>query len=126
MIMNDDYFNLCLEKVKSINYINDYIDLENMKLLNHEFCSLFIIDEENYNNSLMNSMDIAFIQSIINLKEIELNYENRIKLLELSTTKRVTSKLNRLLVEKCLTYYNKNNENKLDIDNINKVLDSIK
>lgn len=125
MIMNDDYFNLYLEKVRNINYLNEHLNDDHIVLTNEEFCSLFIIDKYNYNKPIMDEIDIVFIESMLELNNIELDRNNINKILDKISTKRINSELNRILVLKCYNYYNKTNYNKISIDNINKVLDSI-
>lgn len=128
MIMNDDYYELCLEKIRNINYLNDELNKNKITIPNDIFCSLFIISKENYNLEEIDSLEIDFIKMSIELDEIELDRENLIKLLDLVTTKRIPKELNIELVIKCLDSFNikVDEEDKLDINNINKVLESIK
>ena len=128
MIMNDDYYELCLEKIRNINYLNDELKKDNIIIPNDVFCSLFIISKDNYNLQEANPLEIAFIEMSIELDEIELDRDNLIKLLDLATTSRITKELNKELVTKCFESFNKqvDEEDKLDINNINKVLESIK
>ena len=128
MIMNDDYYELCLEKIRNINYLNDELKKDNIIIPNDVFCSLFIISKDNYNLQEANPLEIAFIEMSIELDEIELDKDNLIKLLDLATTSRVPKELNKELVTKCFESFNKqvDEEDKLDINNINKVLESIK
>ena len=128
MIMNDDYYELCLEKIRNINYLNDELKKDNIIIPNDVFCSLFIISKDNYNLQEANPLEIAFIEMSIELDEIELDKDNLIKLLDLATTSRVPKELNKELVTKCFESFNKqvDEEDKLNINNINKVLESIK
>ena len=128
MIMNDDYYELCLEKIRNINYLNDELKKDNIIIPNDVFCSLFIISKDNYNLQEANPLEIAFIEMSIELDEIELDRDNLIKLLDLATTSRITKELNKELVTKCFESFNKqvDEEDKLDINNINKILESIK
>ena len=128
MIMNDDYYELCLEKIRNINYLNDELKKDNIIIPNDVFCSLFIISKDNYNLQEANPLEIAFIEMSIELDEIELDKDNLIKLLDLATTSKVTKELNKELVMKCFDSFNKkvDEEDKLNINNINKVLESIK
>lgn len=125
MIINDDYFNLCLEKIKSINYLNEHINDDSITLSNIEFACLFIIDKDNYNKSIVKGIDNAFIESMLKLESIELDSDNIKKLLDLVITYRISSELNKKIVYKVLDFYNKYSDNKLNINNINTVLDSI-
>ena len=128
MIMNDDYYELCLEKIRNINCLNDELKKDNIIIPNDVFCSLFIISKDNYNLQEANPLEIAFIEMSIELDEIELDRDNLIKLLDLATTSKVTKELNKELVMKCFDSFNKkvDEEDKLNINNINKVLESIK
>ena len=128
MIMNDDYYELCLEKIRNINYLNEELNKDNITIPNDIFCSLFIISKENYNLKEADLIDIDFIKMSIELDEIDLDRENLIKLLDLATTSKVTKELNKELVLKCFDSFNKKveEEYKLDIKNINNVLESIK
>ena len=128
MIMNDDYYELCLEKIRNINYLNDKLNKDNIIIPNDIFCSLFIISKENYNLKVMDSLEIDFIKMSIELDEIELDRDNLIKILDLATTSKVSKELNKELIMKCFDSFNKKveDEDKLDINNINRVLESIK
>ena len=127
MIMNDDYYELCLEKIRNINDLNDELNKDNIIIPNDVFCSLFIISKDNYNLQEADPLEIAFIEMSIELDEIEFDRDNLIKLLDLVTTSKVTKELNKELVMRCFDSYNKkvDEENKLDINNINRVLESI-
>ncbi len=125
MELNNDYYKLYLERIKSINYLYENINERSITLTNEEYLSLFIIGEDNYNNKRMNNVDISFIESLFELDEIEIIHTNIKKILDLTTNYRVSDELNKKIVFKCLDYYNKNNNNALNIININKVLDNI-
>lgn len=125
MELNNDYYKLYLERIKSINYLYENINERSITLTNEEYLSLFIIGEDNYNNKIMNNVDISFIESLFELDEIEIIHTNIKKILDLTTNYRVSDELNKKIVFKCLDYYNKNNNNALNIININKVLDNI-
>ena len=125
MQMNDDYFSLYLERVKSINYLNDNKDERIITLPIEEYLSIFIIGEDNYNNQIMNNADMVFIESLFELEEIEIIQPNIKNILDIATTHKVSKELNKKIVYRCLDYYNKNNKNILNIENINVVLDSM-
>lgn len=125
MQMNDDYFKLYLERVKSINYLYDNKDENIITLPIEEYLSIFIIGEDNYNNQIMNDANMAFIESLFELEEIEIIQSNIKNILDIATTHKVSKELNKKIVYRCLDYYNKNNKNILNIENINVVLDSM-
>lgn len=125
MIMNDDYFNLCLEKIKSINYLNEHINDDSITLSNIEFSFLLIIDKDNCNKKIINGINKAFVESMLKMDSIELDKNNINKLLDLVTNYRVSNELNKKIVHKVLDFYNKNSDNELSTNNINTVLDSI-
>ena len=62
---------------------------------------------------------------MLKLESIELDSDNIKKLLDLVITYRISSELNKKIVYKVLDFYNKYSDNKLNINNINTVLDSI-
>lgn len=129
MIMNDDYHKLCIEKIKNINYLNEFLDKKSIIIPNNVFCSIFIIDNNTYNKKLANPIDIESIKMYIDLDEIELDHENLIHLLDIAVLNRIPKELNEIIVKKCFDYYNlalNHEEKELDINNINKVLESIK
>lgn len=125
MQMNDDYFKLYLERVKSINYLYDNKDENIITLPIEEYLSIFIIGEDNYNNKIMTDANMAFIESLFELEEIEIIQPNIKNILDIATTHKVRKELNKKIVYRCLDYYNKNNKNILNIENINAVLDSM-
>ena len=125
MQMNDDYFKLYLERVKSINYLYDNKDENIITLPIEEYLSIFIIGEDNYNNKIMTDADMDFIESLFELEEIEIIQPNIKNILDIATTHKVSKELNKKIVYRCLDYYNKNNKNILNIENINSVLDSM-
>ena len=125
MQMNDDYFKLYLERVKSLNYLYDNIDENIITLPLEEYLSIFIIGEDNYNNQIMNDANMAFIESLFDLEEIEIIQPNIKKILDIATTHKVSKELNKKIVYRCLDYYNKNNKTILNNENINIVLDSM-
>lgn len=125
MQMNDDYFKLYLERVKSINYLYDNKDENIITLPIEEYLSIFIIGEDNYNNKIMTDANMAFIESLFELEEIEIIQPNIKNILDIATTHKVSKELNKKIVYRCLDYYNKNNKNILNIENINVVLDSM-
>lgn len=126
MDINNDYFNLCLEKIRIINYLNNNLDNKKFILSNEEFCYLFIVDETNYDKKYIDKKDMLVIESLIETDDIEINKENLIKLLDLAVTRRVSNEFNKNNVYKCLNYYNNSHLNKLNIKNIDSVLDSMK
>jgi len=125
MQMNDDYFKLYLERVKSINYLYDNKDENIITLPIEEYLSIFIIGEDNYNNKIMTDANMDFIESLFELEEIEISQPNIKNILDIATTHKVSKELNKKIVYRCLDYYNKNNKNILNIENINSVLDSM-
>jgi len=125
MQMNDDYFKLYLERVKSINYLYDNKDENIITLPIEEYLSIFIIGEDNYNNKIMTDANMDFIESLFELEEIEISQPNIKNILDIATTHKVSKELNKKIVYRCLDYYNKNNKNMLNIENINSVLDSM-
>ena len=125
MQMNDDYFKLYLERVKSINYLYDNKDENIITLPIEEYLSIFIIGEDNYNNKIMTDANMAFIESLFEIEEIEIIQPNIKNILDIATTHKVSKELNKKIVYRCLDYYNKNNKNILNIENINVVLDSM-
>ena len=125
MQMNDDYFKLYLERVKSLNYLYDNKDENIITLPIEEYLSIFIIGEDNYNNQIMNDANMAFIESLFELEKIEIIQPNIKNILDIATTHKVSKELNKKIVYRCLDYYNKNYKPILNIENINKVLDSM-
>jgi len=125
MQMNDDYFKLYLERVKSLNYLYDNKDENIITLPIEEYLSIFIIGEDNYNNKIMTDANMAFIESLFELEKIEIIQPNIKNILDIATTHKVSKELNKKIVYRCLDYYNKNNKNILNIENINSVLDSM-
>ncbi len=125
MQMNDDYFKLYLERVKSLNYLYDNKDENIITLPIEEYLSIFIIGEDNYNNQIMNDANMAFIESLFELEKIEIIQPNIKNILDIATTHKVSKELNKKIVYRCLDYYNKNNKTILNNENINVVLDSI-
>ena len=125
MQMNDDYFKLYLERVKSLNYLYDNKDENIITLPIEEYLSIFIIGEDNYNNQIMNDANMAFIESLFELEKIEIIQPNIKNILDIATTHKVSKELNKKIVYRCLDYYNKNNKTTLNNENINVVLDSI-
>ena len=125
MQMNDDYFKLYLERVKSLNYLYDNKDENIITLPIEEYLSIFIIGEDNYNNKIMTDANMAFIESLFELEEIEIIQPNIKNILDIATTHKVSKELNKKIVYRCLDYYNKNNKTILNNENINIVLDSM-
>ena len=125
MQMNDDYFKLYLERVKSINYLYDNKDENIITLPIEEYLSIFIIGEDNYNNKIMTDANMDFTESLFELEEIEIIQPNIKNILDIATTHKVSKELNKKIVYRCLDYYNKNNKNIKNIENINAVLDSM-
>lgn len=125
MQMNDDYFKLYLERVKSLNYLYDNKDENIITLPIEEYLSIFIIGEDNYNNQIMNDANMAFIESLFELEKIEIIQPNIKNILDIATTHKVSKELNKKIVYRCLDYYNKNNKTILNNENINIVLDSM-
>ena len=129
MIMNNDYHKLCIEKIKHINYLNEFLDKKSIIIPNYEFCTLFIIDNNTYNKKIASEIDIEAIKMYIELDEIELDHDNLAHLLDIAVLNRIPKELNEIIVKKCFDYYNLkviDEKNELNINNINKVLESIK
>ena len=124
MKMNNDYFNLCLERIRLINYLNKNLD-KDTTLSNEDFVQLFIIGEENYENPEMSSVDRAMIETMMNLETIELNKQELRNILDLAVANRVPISMNKLIAYKCLKAYNLNHKNKIGLKNIDKVLESL-
>ena len=124
MKMNNDYFNLCLERIRLINYLNKNLD-KDITLSNEDFVQLFIIGEENYENPEMSPIDRAMIETMMNLETIELNKQELRNILDLAVANRVPISMNKLIAYKCLKVYNLNHKNKIGLKNIDTVLDSL-
>ena len=124
MKMNNDYFNLCLERIRLINYLNKNLD-KDITLSNEDFVQLFLIGEENYENPEMSPVDRAMIETMMNLETIELNKQELRNILDLAVANRVPISINKLIAYKCLKTYNLNHKNKIGLKNIDKVLESL-
>lgn len=125
MIMNNDYFNLYLEKIRLLNYIYKYRD-EEITLSSTEFASLFLIGEDDYNNPQMNPVDVVSIKLTMEFKDdCVINQQNSISILDMALETRIPADLNRDIAYLCMEEYNRRHEKKVSRSNIDRVLDSI-
>ena len=124
MEMNNDYFNLCLERKRIINYLNNNLG-KDMTISNEDFIQLFLIGEENYGNPEMSSVDRAMIGTMMELDTIKLNKEELRNILDLSVDYRIPISMNKIIAYKCLKIYNLSHNEKIGLKNIDKALESI-
>ena len=104
--------------------INQLSKVHSFTFYKKDLAILFIIDETNYYLDTYKNRDLRYIDSYINdyinekKNEIVLTNKELKELLSFSEKKRVTDDLNENIINKYIDTYNKNNDDKLDINEI--------
>ena len=94
----NDYYDLKLEKVRSVNYLTDHLNDQTISIPNDVFCSLFFTIDDSLPPA--KSLDVAFIEMTMGLEYIDVDKENLRKLLDLAVCYKVPDELNERLMMK--------------------------